>query len=293
MKIRLTGSQYRNLIKEGVWRGNNGNNELVDAFIGEGGNENIIQFFRNFLEIYHLDVEDIKNNEKLYDLVFDKIKTLKDEYRQTIRMIEKLNYLPLFDYIMSNEVDKIITNSNTETVFFRLQKLLIYFDFSGDYSEKSIEYKKVDDISQSLVGDTITYIIKNNSKKDAIKKLSIMGDLIPSDKLSSIRPIADTIAKNHGMTLFAKYKGFTFTKKDDSMVRQLVNYIKDITVSPKKTKRGFLNYIGSQYGAAQHSSFWSAVNRAGIIEKVGGGNNVTYKLGDNYEEWENGNLVAF
>ena len=63
--------------------------------------------------------------------------------------------------------------------------------------------------------------------------------------------------------------------------------------TPKKTKRGFLKYIGSQDGPGQFSQFWSAANAAGIIEKVGGGSNVTYKLGPNYKAFEEGNLVAF
>ena len=68
--------------------------------------------------------------------------------------------------------------------------------------------------------------------------------------------------------------------------------MKDIK-TPKKTKRGFLSYIGSQYGVGQYSDFWSAANKSGIIEKVGGGSNVTYKLGPNYEAWEEGRVVAF
>jgi hypothetical protein len=293
MKIRLTSSQYRNLIKEGVWRGNNNNSGLVDTLMGEEGSENIIGFFQNLLGLYHIDAEDLKRDEKLYKLVFDKIKSLKDEFYHTKRVIGKLNITPLFDYIIENEVDKIMRITNPQTQFTDLQKLLNYFDFNSNFSDNSIEYKKADNLSQGLVDDAIHYILKNNDKGEIIRKLSILGDLMPYDKHELVLPIATEIAKIFGITIFSKHKGYTFTKKDDSMVRDVVNYINDIPEQPKKTKRGFLNYISSPYGAAQHSTFWSAINRAGIIEKVGGGNNVTYKLGDNYEEWENGNLVAF
>ena len=86
--------------------------------------------------------------------------------------------------------------------------------------------------------------------------------------------------------------GYSFNRKDDSMIRDLINYMKDIS-DIKKTKRGFLDYIGSHYSGGQYSDFWSAANKSGIIEKVGGGSNVTYKLGPNYEAWEEGRVVAF
>ena len=94
-----------------------------------------------------------------------------------------------------------------------------------------------------------------------------------------------------GIALFDKMRGgYTFARRDDTMIRDLVNYMND---TPKKTKRGFLNYIGSEDRPGQFSQFWSAANAAGIIQKIGGGSNVTYKLGPNYNAFEEGNLVAF
>ena len=43
--------------------------------------------------------------------------------------------------------------------------------------------------------------------------------------------------------------------------------------------------------AAIHAGWKGAYK--GIIEKVGGGSNVTYKLGPNYDDWEKGKVVAF
>lgn len=77
------------------------------------------------------------------------------------------------------------------------------------------------------------------------------------------------------------------------MVRQLIDYMTDDVNAERKTKRGFLEYIGSHYTSGQFGTFWSAVNKQGIIEKVGGGSNVTYKLGPNYDDWEKGKVVAF
>ena len=114
--------------------------------------------------------------------------------------------------------------------------------------------------------------------------------MIYNDRENLTRTVKDFAEKN-GIVLFEKMRGgYTFKRKDDTMIRDLVNYMND---TPKKTKRGFLNYIGSQYSPGQFSQFWSAANVAGIIQKIGGGSNVTYKLGPNYNAFEEGNLVAF
>ncbi len=124
---------------------------------------------------------------------------------------------------------------------------------------------------------------------EAIKRLSILNRKSHNPK---VEDTAKEIANKNGITLISKHMNYTFNRKDDSMVRDLINYMKDIS-NIKKTKRGFLDYIGSHYSGGQYSHFWSAANNAGIIEKVGGGNNVTYKLGSNYENWENNKVVAF
>jgi hypothetical protein len=111
-----------------------------------------------------------------------------------------------------------------------------------------------------------------------------------SRKFKSVESIVKDFAEKNGLTLIPKHSGYTFQRGEETMIRDLINYMRDI---PQKTKRGFLNYIGSDYGAGQYSTFWSAVNKAGIIQKVGGGNNVTYQLGPNYKAWEEGNTVAF
>jgi hypothetical protein len=116
------------------------------------------------------------------------------------------------------------------------------------------------------------------------------SDKMGSRKFESVNSIVKGFAEKNGLTLIPKHKGYTFQRGEETMVRDLINYMKDV---PQKTKRGFLNYIGSNYGRGQYSTFWSAVNKAGIIQKVGGGNNVTYQLGPNYKAWEEGNTVAF
>jgi hypothetical protein len=106
-------------------------------------------------------------------------------------------------------------------------------------------------------------------------------------------PLVKDFASKNGLVLIPKHKGITFKKGDESRIRDLINYIKDVPILPKKTKRGFLNYINQTESGGQLSTFWSAANQSGIIQKVGGGNNVTYELGPNYKDWEEGKVVAF
>jgi hypothetical protein len=127
--------------------------------------------------------------------------------------------------------------------------------------------------------------------KDAIRKLSIITDKLRVEKKRIFEKVK-RYAEDNGLLLIPKDKGFTFNRREDSMVRDVINYLKDPS-EKIKTKTGFLRYIGSPLGGGQHATFWSALNKAGIIQKIGTGNNVTYTFGPNYDEWENGNLIAF
>jgi len=146
---------------------------------------------------------------------------------------------------------------------------------------------------KNVLFDSIQYLFKNYEPKEAIRQSSILSDQLGRKRMENIVPLVKDFAEKNGLTIIPKHKGFTFQKDEGSMVRSLINYMKDIPELPKKTKRGFLDYIGSHYTGGQYSTFWSAVNKAGIIQKVGGGNNVTYELGPNYKAYEEGNVVAF
>ena len=143
-----------------------------------------------------------------------------------------------------------------------------------------------------MVDDVVSYLFDNYEPIEAIRIASNFKKSLNyrNDVENLTRTVKDFAEKN-GIALFDKMRGgYTFKRRDDTMIRDLVNYMND---TPKKTKRGFLNYIDSQDAPGQFSQFWSAANAAGIIEKVGGGSNVTYKLGPNYKAFEEGNLVAF
>ena len=139
----------------------------------------------------------------------------------------------------------------------------------------------------------IDSILNTYSGVEAIKRLSIFNERTKYKFHTEISDVVNNITKENGLTLVNKSGGYSLQKKEGSMVRQLIDYMTDDVNAIRKTKRGFLDYIGSHYTSGQFGTFWSAVNKQGIIEKVGGGSNVTYKLGPNYDDWEKGKVVAF
>ena len=172
--------------------------------------------------------------------------------------------------------------------FNNLFSLRNKFDGWGDM-------KTMDKINHQMMKDSflvIEDILNTYSGVEAIKRLSIFNKRTKYRFHTEISDVVNNITKENELTLIPKHMGYTFNRKDGSMVRDLINYMKDIS-DIKKTKRGFLDYIGSHYSGGQYSHFWSAANKQGIIEKVGGGSNVTYKLGPHYDDWEKGKVVAF
>ena len=139
----------------------------------------------------------------------------------------------------------------------------------------------------------IDSILNTYSGVEAIKRLSIFNERTKYKFHTEISDVVNNITKENGLTLVNKSGGYSLQKMEGSMVRQLIDYMTDDVNVIRKTKRGFLDYIGSHYTSGQFGTFWSAVNKQGIIEKVGGGSNVTYKLGPNYDDWEKGKVVAF
>lgn len=284
MKIKLTESQYLKVITENQ---NPNVDRLLQKFFDDTSNKGVDDKIMYFFDIYGFDGKMMEISDRLYDWFkygilpkWDKILwDTKDKYRN------KLN--SLFDAVSTKESKKILNSNKND-----LEKIkgLINLDYTlPHYYESKILKELID----GLLFDSIQYLFKNYEPKEAIRQSSILADHLGYKRMENIVPLVKDFAEKNGLTIIPKHKGFTFQKDEGSMVRSLINYMKDIPELPKKTKRGFLDYIGSNYGAGQYSTFWSAVNKAGIIQKVGGGNNVTYELGPNYKAYEEGNVVAF
>ena len=284
MKIKLTESQYLKLITENQ---NPNVDRLLQKFFDDTSNKGVDDKIMYYFDIYEFDDKMMEVSDRLYEWFkygilpkWDKILwNTKDKYRN------KLN--SLFDAVSTKESKKILNSNKND-----LEKIkgLISLDYTLPYYYES---KILKELIDGLLFDSIQYLFKNYEPKEAIRQSSILADHLGYKRMENIVPLVKDFAEKNGLTIIPKHKGITFQKGEDSMVRDLINYMKDIPEIPKKTKRGFLDYIGSHYSAGQHSTFWSAVNKAGIIQKVGGGNNVTYELGPNYKAYEEGNVIAF
>lgn len=285
MKIKLTESQYKKLILE-----NERFDRLVDLFIDDVRGKDLIGWISTFLEQYNFNVSDIKRNDKLYNLFRNKLYNLKKRGGYSARDFGKyyIQIQGLFDYVMEKETKAILdVVKNPE---LKLKMLMDLEDIFPWVYEKDLLLEVID----GLLYDSIKHMFDNYPPKEAVKKASILKSRLGGYRVKNMIPIVKDFAEKNGLTIIPKHKGYTFERGEETMIRDLIKYMKDIPELPKKTKRGFLNYIGSRrQGPGQYSTFWSGVNRAGIIQKIGGGNNVTYELGPNYKAWEEGNTVAF
>ena len=301
MKIRLTERQYSKLIKEATWsRDYKKMDSIIDSFekdtMGinvktDGVRNAMMRFFDFFFNVYGLNIEDVMSSKKLYNILLSRSKHLEvfsSEY-DFRKLSSRDKIVDIFNYILVTEYKKILSAGTPEQRFNNLHTY--YYRF---YSLMTVhgQNELLRDIQNHLdrfFFFFFKHIVKTYDPIEAIKRLSILNRKSRDPKVDDT---AKEIANKNGITLISKHMNYTFNKKDDSMIRDLINYMKDLS-DIRKTKRGFLDYIGSHYSGGQYSHFWSAANHAGIIEKVGGGNNVTYKLGPNYESWENNKVVAF
>lgn len=284
MKIRLTEVQYRKLIKETTLNFNKDITPLVEVFIGDIKDVTPIKAMNLFFNTYKLTLNDIKNNKLLYKTIYN------IDWRGVSEniVVDRYKYSEIVEFFLQSEFGRIMNMSTPYQRFNNLFSLRNKFDGWGDM-------KTMDKINHQMMKDSflvIEDILNTYSGVEAIKRLSIFNKRTKYRFHTEISDVVNNITKENELTLIPKHMGYTFNRKDGSMVRDLINYMKDIS-DIKKTKRGFLDYIGSHYSGGQYSHFWSAANKQGIIEKVGGGSNVTYKLGPHYDDWEKGKVVAF
>lgn len=285
MKIRLTEIQYRKLIKETTLNFNKDITPMVEVFVEDIKNiKHPIKVMNLFFNTYKLTLNDIKNNKLLYKTIYN------IDWRGVSEniVVDRYKYSEIVEFFLQSEFGRIMNMSTPYQRFNNLFSLRNKFDGWEDM-------KTMDKINHQMMKDSflvIEDILNTYSGVEAIKRLSIFNKRTKYRFHTEISDVVNNITKENELTLIPKHMGYTFNRKDGSMVRDLINYMKDIS-DIKKTKRGFLDYIGSHYSGGQYSHFWSAANKQGIIEKVGGGSNVTYKLGPHYDDWEKGKVVAF
>ena len=283
MKIIITENQYRKLLSE-----NNGDGiDEFKQFVKRGRFAHPDQFFDYFFSVFDYNDSEslsaIENDDELYNIFLGKILS---EYFINSYYKGKNNIISIFDYVV--ERHSILLFKNRKDVinnFYKLLNLKLKLPY---WYKNNLLYEFID----VSVNDVAKLMFNEYPPKEAIRQLSIITDKLGKRYKERLFHVIKKYAEENNLLLIPKEKGFTFNRRENSMVRDVINYLKDPS-EKIKTKTGFLRYIGSPLGGGQHATFWSALIKSGIIEKIGSGKITTYTIGSNYEEWEKGNLVTF
>ena len=284
MKIKLTESQLSRIVEDNL---HPKEERFLNKFFDRVENLNAMEGLDVYFKEFGFDERMFKHSKRIRDWFENTILPLLRGYH-----IQRTNtrLISILEVFIEEEIEDIVGGDKNPLEKYnslnKLQKsLLNRFDIRG------VESTILKEIMGGMIDDVVSYLFDNYNPRDAIRIASNIRNNMPVTDIENLTRTVKDFAEKNGLTLFDKMRGgYTFAKRDDTMIRDLVNYMND---TPKKTKRGFLDYIGSHYSGGQYSHFWSAANAAGIIQKIGGGSNVTYKLGPNYKAFEEGNLVAF
>ncbi len=282
MKIRLTETQHRKILMESAKQ-----DALANKFAQELASADLEKTMYDLTTLYGYSEEEIINNPVLMNLVKEKmVKEISNNYWISRKIKDEYGkYFVAVGMAAAKEI--LSSNDNLYSKFLQLHAVIEsmpyqYLGTGGD-EDKDV----VIEMRDGIIYDTLQYLFKNFSVRDALKRASLMAHRANYEEIA---PYVKDFADKHGITLFSKTRGMTFTKKD-GMMRDLSNYLKDVE---PKTKAGFLNYINSRgRTSGQYSTFFSAAKNAGLITPVRNGRTITYQLGPNYEAWENDKLVAF
>jgi hypothetical protein len=282
MKIIVTERQYKKFIKEDF---SSKVESFFEKFLNEVSSKGYLESLDLFFHKYGFDENILFQSKKIYDW-------FKSNVLPQIRWVNKNRFteetIKIVNIILETELKKIV-NSNIDPE----RKIISIFNLKDSVDWRMYDTKILKEVTDGLIYDLVNFMFKTYEPKESIRRLSIIKNKLFYDSREEINSLVKGFAEKNGFTLIPKHKGITFQKGDESRIRDLINYIKDVPELPKKTKRGFLNYIDQTESGGQLSTFWSAANQSGIIQKVGGGNTVSYELGPNYKAWEEGKVIAF
>ena len=263
MKIRLTESQHRRMLKEQTKQ-----EVLADKLSQELAAADLKKTMDDLTTLYGYSEEEIINNPVLMNLVKEKmLKEVRERYYISRELEDKYGtYFGAVGLAAAKEIFK--SNDNLYSKFLQLDTVAQSIPYPSTRTPgANIDKDMVIEMRDGLIYDTLQYLFDNFTPRDALKRASIMSDRNRID-YDQMYPLVKQFADKHGITLFSKYKGMTFAKKD-GMMRSLVNYLKDVE---PKTKAGFLDYINSVgRGPGQHTVFWGAAKNAGLLTPVRNG----------------------
>ena len=285
MKIKLTESQLSRIVEDNL---HPKEERFLNKFFDRVEGLTPITALKVYFSEYGFDERMFKHSKRIRDwfekTILPRVRGLHIDY-----LDERL--ITILETYIEEEIEEIVGSSDNPLEKYnslnKLEKLLV--DKIGIRGVKS---KILREVISGTIDDVVSYLFDKYDPRESIRIASnIKNNMDYRNDVENLTRTVKDFAEKNGIVLFDKMRGgYTFKRKDDTMIRDLVSYMND---TPKKTKRGFLNYIDSQDAPGQFSQFWSAANAAGIIQKIGGGSNVTYKLGPNYNAFEEGNLVAF
>lgn len=284
MKILLTNKQYKRLFNESL---DDKMIKIFDKILNILKKYNDVYFIRELLIFFENFDDSVKlnfiNYDKFIDMFIDKVISVTKPHIFSRFLYDVGDIVTIHNSIISHLLEE-----------GDIKKLISYL-IKGKFLSSN-------DKTEELIVDALPNILDHfdflYEPKGVIKMLS---NLIPRITTNwhlvnrNFLPILKNYAQKNGLTVIDKNKGYTFNKGDEgTLIRSLINYIKEVPVLPKKNRKGFLGYLGLEDKSRGHySTFWSAALKSGIIQKVGSGKNTTYQLGPNYENWEKGNIVAF
>lgn len=257
MKLIITESQFKKVLTE----------NRLDNFVNY------------FIEAY----ADKEVSVIIYDLI------IKQGFN--FRMLNKMD--KLLDFIS----DKIGYRVNLSTP---IDELIFYKKLISQYREfgRNNEFKKtIVDLIQGMMDEIIDQALSESGGdiKKATKRLKVINDILgKNDQLrKTFNSEVKEIAKEQGYVIVDKPLTWTF-EKGGGRIQQIIDYIKEIPETPKKTRKGWMSYVGENPDRKGWNSYlWRAVLDAGIIEKVRDGRSFTYKLGPNADAFEQGKLIGF
>ncbi len=257
MKLIITESQYKKILTE------NRLDRFADYIIEAYADKDIGVIIHDLILKQGFNLRMLKNMDKLLDFISSKIGY-------------KVN----------------LTTPIDELVFY--QKL-ISKDRSFGRDVQII--KNIEDLIQGMMDEIIDQALSEygGDIKKATKRLKVINDLL--SKNNEIRKTFNAevkeIAKEQGYVMIDKPLTWTF-EKGGGRIQQIIDYIKEVPETPKKTRKGWMSYVGQDPDRKGWNSYlWRAVQDAGIIEKVRDGRSFTYKLGPNVDAFEQGKLIGF
>ena len=181
-----------------------------------------------------------------------------------------------------------------------IDELLFYkklISYDRDIGRNDAIRKIVTDLIQGLMDEIIEQALSEagGDIKKATKRLKVINDVLSKNNeiVKTFKSQVKEIAKEQGYVMVDKPLTWTF-EKGGGRVQQIIDYIKEVPATPKKTRKGWMTYVGENPNRKGWNSYlWRAVQDAGIIEKVRDGRSYTYKLGPNADAFEQGKLIGF